>query len=71
MSEVLYSEGTKVFDLMDCKTIRTRGTRVAAIPNGLGDEVWGESRGRRVQRAHLVEAPLYATCLKFGGVGDG
>ena len=67
MGEVLYVEGTEVFDLMDCKT---SGARVTAIPNGLGDEMWGKRRGRRVQRAHLVEAPLYTTCLRVGGVGD-
>ena len=70
MGEVLYAEGTEVFDLMDCLTIRTTGAKVDTIPIGLGDEMWGERRGRRVQRAHLVEAPLYTTCLRVGGVGD-
>lgn len=70
MSEVLYAEGTEVFDLYDGQTIRANGARIAAIPNGLGDDVWGERRGRRVQRAPLVEEPLHTTCLGVGGVGD-
>ena len=70
MGEVLYAEGTEVLDLMDCYTIRTSGAKVATIPNGLGDEMWGERRGRRVQRAHLVEAPLNTTCITFGRMGD-
>ena len=32
--------------------------------------MWGERRGCRVKRAHLVEALLYTTCLRIGGVGD-
>ena len=70
MGEILDAKGTEVFELVDGETIRASGTRIAAIPNGLGDDVWGERRGRRVQRAPLVEAPLHTTCLWVGGVGD-
>ena len=64
MGEILDAKGTEVFELVDGETIRASGTRVAAIPNGLGDDVWGERRGRRVQE------PLHMTCLGVGGVGD-
>ena len=70
MGEILDANGTEVFELVDGETIRASGTRVAAIPNGLGDDVWGERRGRRVQRAPLVEESLHTTCLGVGGVGD-
>ena len=72
MGEELYAEGTKAFDFVDCKTIRTSGAKVAAISNGLGDDVWGERRGRRVQRAPLVEVPLHTTCLDMfpGGTSE-
>ena len=44
MSEVLYAEGTEVFDLYDGQTIRANGARIAAIPNGLGHEVWRKEK---------------------------
>ena len=71
MGELLYAEGTEVFELVNCDTIRASGARVGATPDGLGDDVWGEKRGRPVQRAHLIEAPLYMTCLGIGGGGGG
>ena len=47
MGEILDAKGTEVFELVDGETIRASGTRIAAIPNGLGDDVWGVRRGRR------------------------
>ena len=67
MGEILDAE---VFDLVNGETIRSSGARVAAIPNGLGDDFRGERRGRSVQRATLVEMPLHLTCLGVGGVAD-
>ena len=65
MGEVWYAEGTLMFDLIDYLTIRPSGAEVAAIPNGLVDEMLAEG-SRRIQRAPLVEALLYTMCLRVG-----
>ena len=35
--EELQAKGTKVLEVEDCEAIRSGGTRVATIPDGLGD----------------------------------
>ena len=44
--------------MVDCETIRTNGTRCAAVPDGPGDKVGGERGNGRVKRVVLIEGPL-------------
>ena len=68
MGEVLDAKRTEMFDLVDSETIRASGAIVAAIPNGLGDDVWGERRGRRVQRAVYGKQTKLRTILGQGSL---
>ena len=47
-----------MFEIVDFEAVRFDGTRVAAFPEGPGDDVGDERGDGGVQRMRLVKAPL-------------
>ena len=70
VGKVVCGKGTYVFEVYDGETIRTSGTRVAAVPDSPGD-VWGvEVCAGRVEGARLNDMPPDTAGVGVGGVGD-
>ena len=68
--EVLDSEGTEVFEMVDGETIRPSSARVATAPDGLLDCVCGERCGVCVKGMGSVEAALDSAGFRVWGVWD-
>ena len=59
-----------MFEVMDGETIRAKGTRVAAVPNGLSDEMRGEGRDVWGKRAGGEEVMFDTPCEAVRGARD-
>ena len=55
--------------MVDGETIRASGTRVATVPDGLGDKGGGEGCEGRVKRVRLDQASLDTSGKGVRGVG--
>ena len=58
-----------MFEVVNGETIRASGSRVATVPNGLGNKGRGEGGDGCVKGVSLIKAPLDKSGTGIGGVG--